>query len=91
LEPEEVCGGSQGCGRTFSLPAARRNVVSKATDGAFSAIAVLEEDVEVGDLACEFQIGVGDLAVQVGSGNQLSLDGQGKGRSPNERMKEWVG
>ena len=66
------------------MPAAGRDIIRQTADGAFAAITVLEEDVEVGHLTGELKVRVGDRAARVGGGDQVGLYGQGKGRSPYE-------
>ena len=63
LEAQQVRGRAQGSGGPFLLPATSGDIISECADGAFSAVVVLYEHVEMRDLAGQFQVGVGDSSV----------------------------
>lgn len=75
LSLAEVCCGSAGGGRSLVHAGQGRSVVGASADGAFSYIQVLADDVEMHEAGGLLQVAVGDGAVEILGGYQVTVDG----------------
>ena len=69
----------------------RAEMLSVRVQGAFTAVMVLVEDVESGNLASQFEVRVRDAAMWVGGTDQCCLGMQGETCPPGNGLEHRVG
>lgn len=87
LKAEEFGRRSGSGGAALALPVEGGSVISAAHGGAFTNIKALSTTILMEEGTSQFQIGVSDVTMGIGAGDQTVLEVLGKGHAPNHRVE----